>query len=39
LLLYTVADVCAVMFVVEKFIRKVKKRPPLCIITLKDYSS
>jgi len=39
LLLYTVADVCVAMFVVEKFISQVEKRPPLYIITLKDYSS
>jgi len=39
LLSYTIADVCAAMFVVEKFICKVEKRLPLYIITLKDYSS
>jgi hypothetical protein len=39
LLLYTVAYVCAAVFVVEEFICQVEKRLLPYIIALKDYSS
>ena len=39
LLLYTDADMCAAMFVIEKFICQLEKRLLPYIINLKDYSS